>query len=97
MKRINEAEGRAQEIERVAQATARGIREIASAIAAPGGSQAVNLRIAEQYLGEFGKLATKSNTMIIPANMTDVASTVATVARIFSQTNKEMNEPPKEM
>jgi len=46
MKRINEAEGRAQEIERVAQATARGIREIASAIAAPGGSQAVNLRIA---------------------------------------------------
>ena len=97
MKRINEAEGRAQEIERVAQATARGIREIASAIAAPGGSQAVNLRIAEQYLGEFGKLATKSNTMIIPANMTDVATTVATVARIFSQTNKEMNEPPKEM
>ncbi len=97
MKRINEAEGRAQEIERVAQATAKGIREIAAAIAAPGGSQAVNLRIAEQYLGEFGKLATKSNTMIIPANLTDVASTVATVARIFSQTNKEMNEPPKEM
>ncbi len=95
MKRINEAEGRAQEIERVAQATAKGIREIAAAIAAPGGSQAVNLRIAEQYLGEFGKLATKSNTMIIPANLTDVAGTVATVARIFSETNKGMNEPPK--
>nr|HPG84961.1 band-7 C-terminal domain-containing protein [bacterium] len=91
----NEAEGRAQEIERVAQATAKGIREIAAAIAAPGGSQAVNLRIAEQYLGEFGKLATKSNTMIIPANLTDVAGTVATVARIFSETNKGMNEPPK--
>ncbi|HNY92369.1 MAG TPA: stomatin-like protein [bacterium] len=95
MKRINEAEGRAQEIERVAEATAKGIREIAAAIAAPGGSQAVNLRIAEQYLGEFGKLATKSNTMIIPANLTDVAGTVATVARIFSETNKGMNEPPK--
>ncbi len=95
MKRINEAEGRAQEIERVAMATARGIREIATAIAAPGGSQAVNLRIAEQYLGEFGKLATKSNTMIIPANLTDVAGTVATVARIFSEANKGMNEPPK--
>ena len=96
MKRINEAEGRAQEIERVAMATARGIREIASAIAAPGGSEAVNLRIAEQYLGEFGKLASKNNTMIIPANLTDVAATVATAARIFSETNKGLTEPPKD-
>lgn len=95
MKRINEAEGRAAEIERVALATARGIREIAAAIAAPGGSDAVNLRIAEQYLNEFGKLAVKSNTMILPANLTDVAGTVATVARIFSETSKAMPEAPK--
>jgi len=53
-KRINEAEGRAVEIERVAKATAKGIREIASAINERGGTNAVNLRIAEQYLNEFG-------------------------------------------
>ncbi len=84
MKRINEAEGRAQEIERVAQATARGIREIANAINDKGGLDAVNLRIAEQYLGEFGKLAQKNNTMIIPSNLSDVAGTVGAIAKIFS-------------
>jgi len=92
MKRINEAEGRGQEIERVAMATAKGIREIASAINDKGGLDAVNLRIAEQYLGEFGKLAQKNNTMIIPSNLSDVAGTVGTIAKIFSgmsQTNVE--------
>ena len=84
MKRINEAEGRAQEIERVAQATARGIREIANAINDKGGLDAVNLRIAEQYLGEFGKLAQKNNTMIIPSNLSAVAGTVGAIAKIFS-------------
>lgn len=84
MKRINEAEGRGQEIERVAMATAKGIREIANAINDKGGLDAVNLRIAEQYLGEFGKLAQKNNTMIIPSNLSDVAGTVGAVAKIFS-------------
>ena len=84
MKRINEAEGRGQEIERVAFATARGIREIATAINEKGGSDAVNLRIAEQYLGEFGKLAMKNNTMIIPSNLSDVSGMVAAVAKIFT-------------
>ncbi len=84
MKRINEAEGRAQEIERVALATAKGIREIANAINEKGGINAVNLRIAEQYLGEFGKLAAKNNTMIIPSNLSDVAGVVASVSKIFT-------------
>jgi regulator of protease activity HflC (stomatin/prohibitin superfamily) len=84
MKRINEAEGRGQEIERVAFATAKGIREIATAINEKGGIDAVNLRIAEAYLGEFGKLAMKNNTMIIPANLSDVSGMVATVSKIFS-------------
>ena len=84
MKRINEAEGRAQEIERVALATAKGIREIANAISDKGGIDAVNLRIAEQYLGEFGKLAQKNNAIIIPSNLSDVAGMVATVGKIFS-------------
>jgi regulator of protease activity HflC (stomatin/prohibitin superfamily) len=84
MRRINEAEGRAQEIERVAQATARGIREIANAINEKGGSDAVNLRVAEQYLNEFGKLAQHNNTLIIPSNLSDVSSMVATVSKVFS-------------
>lgn len=84
MKRINEAEGRGQEIERVAMATAKGIREIATAINEKGGMQAVNLRIAEQYLGEFGKLAQKNNTMIIPSNLSDVAGIVGAVGKIFT-------------
>lgn len=86
MKRINEAEGRGQEIERVAMATAKGIREIAAAINERGGIDAVNLRIAEQYLGEFGKLARTNNTMIIPSDLSDVASIVASVAKVFSVT-----------
>jgi len=94
MKRINEAEGRAQEIERVAMATAKGIREIALAINEPGGMNAVNLRIAEQYLNEFGKLAHVNNTMIIPSNLTDVAGTVATVAKVFSTMSDDKTVPP---
>jgi regulator of protease activity HflC (stomatin/prohibitin superfamily) len=84
MKRINEADGRSKEIEMVAMATSNGIREIAKAINEPGGSSAVNLRIAEQYLNEFGKLAQKNNTMIIPSNLADVSTLVGTVSKIFS-------------
>lgn len=88
IKRINEAEGQAQEIERIASATAKGIREIAMAINEPGGGNAVNLRVAEQYLREFGKLAKTNNTMIIPENLTDVASILATAGKIFKESNK---------
>lgn len=76
-KRINEAEGRAAEILKVAEATAEGLRKIAGAITAEGGTSAVNLRIAEQYLAEFGKLAKENNTMIIPSNLSDIAGIVA--------------------
>ncbi len=89
MKRINEAEGRAQEIERVAMATAKGIREIANAISQEGGMDAVNLRIAEAYLLEFGKLAKTNNTMIIPSELSNVASMVASISKVFTETNKE--------
>jgi regulator of protease activity HflC (stomatin/prohibitin superfamily) len=90
MKRINEAEGRGQEIERVAFATAKGIREIANAINEEGGINAVNLRIAEAYLLEFGKLAQTNNTMIIPSNLSDVSSLVASISKVF----KDINQMP---
>jgi regulator of protease activity HflC (stomatin/prohibitin superfamily) len=84
-KRINEAEGRAAEIEKVAMATAKGIREIAKAISEPSGAEAVKLRVAEQYLGEFGKLAQTNNTMIIPTNLSDIAGVIKTATAVFSQ------------
>jgi regulator of protease activity HflC (stomatin/prohibitin superfamily) len=84
MRRINEAEGRAQEIERVALATAKGIREIANAINERGGADAVNLRLAEQYIGEFGRLAKANNAMIIPSNLADVAGLVGSMAKVFT-------------
>ncbi|MBX2992801.1 MAG: paraslipin [Bacteroidetes bacterium] len=92
MKRINEAEGRGQEIERVAMATAKGIREIANAINEKGGIDAVNLRIAETYLLEFGKLAQKNNAMIIPSNLSDVAGVVASIGKIFSAMNQKESD-----
>lgn len=74
-RRINEAEGRAQEILLVAQATAQGIGSIAQSISTnEGGVEAVNLRLAEQYLAEFGKLAKEGTTMVLPTNLTDIAS-----------------------
>ncbi len=86
-KRINEAEGRAAEIEQVAIATAKGITEIAQSINQAGGLPAVNLRVAEQYLSEFGKLAETNNTMIIPSNLSDVAGMVATATSVIKGTD----------
>jgi len=85
-RRINEADGRAAEIRTVAVATAEGISKIASAINEEGGAKAVNLRIAEQYLGEFGKLAQTNNTMIIPSNLADIAGVIKTVSSVLKDT-----------
>jgi regulator of protease activity HflC (stomatin/prohibitin superfamily) len=86
MKRINEAEGLAKEIELVAIATAEGIRKIAEAIEQPGGTDAVNLRVAEQYIGEFGKLAKEGNTLIIPSNLSEVGGMVAAATSLIKKT-----------
>ena len=85
MKRINEAEGRAQEILRVAEATAEGIRKVAEALTSPGGRDAASLDVAKKYLDEFGKLAKVNNTMIIPGNLSDLSSMVASAMATFQQ------------
>jgi regulator of protease activity HflC (stomatin/prohibitin superfamily) len=77
LQQINEAEGQAAAITAVATATAAGIRSVAEAIKMPGGFEAVQLRVAEQYVGQFGELAKKSNTLVLPANVADVASMIA--------------------
>lgn len=82
-KRINEAEGQAKEIELVALATAEGIKKVAESLSLTGGETAANLRVAEKYIAEFGNLAKENNTMIIPANMGDISSMVATVMSVL--------------
>lgn len=88
-RRINEASGRASEIEMVAVATAKGIREIAQSINEEGGINAVNLRIAEQYLSEFGKLAKTNNSMIVPADLSDIAGVISTVTSVLNKSGVE--------
>ena len=92
---INEAEGKAREIELLAVATADGIRKIAEAIESPGGAQAVNLRIAEQYVDQFGNLAKTNNTLIIPNDLADVGGMVAGLAKVLdSSGDKGTKLPP---
>ncbi len=74
---INEAQGAAEAILAIAKATAEGIRQVAESIQVPGGFEAVQLRVAEQYIGKFGELARTTNTMILPANVADVGSMIA--------------------
>ncbi|MGE4290833.1 MAG: SPFH domain-containing protein [Desulfovibrio sp.] len=97
MKRINEAEGRAREIELVAIATAEGLRKVAETLNDDGGIQAANLRVAERYLAEFGKLAKSSNSMIIPTNLADLSGIVATATSVLGQvrTDKTSGNAPK--
>lgn len=74
---INEAQGQAAAILAVANATAEGLREVASALREEGGEAAMQLRVAEDYIDKFGELAKAGNSLIVPANLTDLASMVA--------------------
>jgi regulator of protease activity HflC (stomatin/prohibitin superfamily) len=89
IKRINEAEGRAMEILKVAEATAEGIRKVAEVLSGPGGKEAASLEVAKQYLSEFGKLAKQNNTMIVPANLSDLSTMVATAMSTYGQVKTE--------
>ncbi|TRW49746.1 paraslipin [Aliidiomarina halalkaliphila] len=82
-KQINEAEGRAKEIELIATATSEGLRKIAMAINEPGGKDAVNLRVAEQYVKEFGNLAKAGNTLILPAELSNIGGAVAGLTEVL--------------
>ena len=76
-RKINEAEGEAEAILAVSAATAEGIRLVADALETPGGDKAMQLRIAEQYIVEFGRLAKTGNTFVVPSNLSDIASMIA--------------------
>ena len=80
---INEAEGQASAIMAVATATAEGIRRVADATQAPGGDKAIQLKVAEQYILEFGKVISNADTIILPANVADVASMITTAMNVI--------------
>jgi len=76
--RINEAQGQAEAILLVANSTAEGIRMVSESIKSSGGFEAVQLRVAEQYITQFGNIAKQGNTLIIPTNLADVGAIIAT-------------------
>ncbi|MBP1607191.1 MAG: hflK 2 [Acidobacteria bacterium] len=82
---INEAEGEAAAILAVASATAEGIARVARAIKLDGGFEAVQLRVAEQYIGQFGELARQTNTVVLPANVADVGSMITMALQMIRQ------------
>ena len=81
---INEAEGQAAAILAVATATAEGLRRVADAMKTEGGMEAVQLRVAEQYIAQFGELAKSSNTLVLPANAADVGSMIALAMKVIT-------------
>ncbi len=85
-KQINEAEGEAAAILAVAEATAGGLRKVAEATQVSGGYEAVQLRVAEDYISKFGELAKQTNTMLLPANVADVSSMIATAMSVIRRT-----------
>ncbi len=85
-RQINEAEGEAQAIRSVAAATAEGISSVATAIEQPGGMEAVQLRVAEDYINRFGELAKSSTTLLLPTNAADVGSMVAMAMSVIKKT-----------
>ena len=85
---INRAQGEAAAILAIAEASAEAIRKTAAAIQSPGGADAVNLKVAEQYVDAFGELARTNNTLIVPANLGDMSSLIATAMQVVKAQGK---------
>ena len=83
---VNKAQGEAIALTTVAEATANAVRQVAAAIGAEGGQQAANLKVAELYIAAFGNLAKASNTLIVPSNLTDMATLVSSAMTILDRT-----------
>lgn len=85
---INKAQGEAEALRLVADATADAVRRVAEAVKVDGGMEAVNLKVAEQYVAAFAQLAKQNNTVILPANVADVSALVATALSVVKQSNR---------
>ncbi|MEC5161907.1 regulator of protease activity HflC (stomatin/prohibitin superfamily) [Janthinobacterium sp. CG_23.3] len=85
---INRAQGQATAIVALAEANAEALRQVAAAIREPGGADAVNLKVAEQYVGAFAQLAKTNNSIIVPANMGDISGLIATAMQVVKTQKK---------
>ena len=83
---VNKAQGEATALTTVAEATASAVRQVAAAMNAEGGQQAANLKVAEKYIEQFGHLAKAGNTLIIPANLSDIASMISGAMTVLDKT-----------
>ncbi|HEY0139949.1 MAG TPA: SPFH domain-containing protein [Thermoanaerobaculia bacterium] len=92
---INEAAGQAAAIIAIANASAESIRKVAETIKMDGGHEAIQLRIAEQYITEFGKLAKTGNSMIVPANLSDVTSMIQMAMGVINRPEHGAPVQPK--
>jgi len=90
---INEAEGEAEAILAVATATAEGLKRVGEALSGRGGMEAMQLRVAEDYLTQFGNIAKAGNTLVVPANLSDVAGMIAAATRVFEQSRSTTAVP----
>ena len=88
---INEAQGEAEAILAVATATAAGITQIAGSVSSDGGMDAMRLRVAEQYIAQFGQLAKEGNTLVVPANLSDLSSMLALASTIVKNDREPSN------
>jgi regulator of protease activity HflC (stomatin/prohibitin superfamily) len=91
---INEAVGEAEAILAVATATAEGLRRVAEAVSTGGGREAMQLRVAEDYVRQFGNLARTANTLVVPANLSDIAGMIAMATKVFEQSRPAAGTPP---
>jgi regulator of protease activity HflC (stomatin/prohibitin superfamily) len=91
---INEAEGAAAAITAIAYATAEGLRKVAESTQIPGGFEAVQLRVAEQYIAQFGELAKAGNTLVLSANLSDVGSMLALAMNVIGKKPDSPAKPP---
>ncbi len=86
---INEAQGQAEAILAVATATAEGLRRVGQALSGQGGIEAMQLRVAEEYVKQFGRLADEaSSTLIVPATLSDISSMIAMATSVVKQQTK---------
>ncbi|MBV9621289.1 MAG: paraslipin, partial [Gammaproteobacteria bacterium] len=91
---INEADGQAAAILAVATATAEGLRRVGGALSERGGIEAMQLRVGEEYVRQFGKLAKESTTLVVPGNLSDLASVVSMATSIIRRPPAAAPEPP---
>ena len=91
---INEAQGQAAAILAVATATAEGLRRVGESLAGKGGIEAMQLRVAEEYIKQFGRLADEAaSTLIVPANLSDISSMIALATSVVKNQTRSAAAP----